>query len=167
MRPDLTPMFPELKPEEMGELQDLLVQLDARILALAKDLGAYLGAAFSYPELRLFDRQDDGLLSATPFSDSCQLSFEIEYPMRLGQVYAPLPVPPWIINSAVDVLCDEQPPRVDVCMHSLLHIEGCGTTPRGTLDAFGRQVQAVRDDVLSRPASDMTNARHSELPARN
>ena len=166
-RPDLTPIFPELQPSDVAELQELLVQLNARIVTLSTDVGAHIDQAFAYPELRLFDRQNDGLLSATPFSPSCQLSFEIEYPMRPGEVYAPLPVPPWIITSEVAVLCDEQPPRVDVCMHTLLRIEGCGTTPRGTLEAFGRHIQAVRDDVLSRPASEITEARHSDLPARD
>lgn len=162
-RPSLGALFGVLSASDEKELMDQILHAQELIHQLVSSTAEQIGASFAYPEIKLFVREKDALLSSAPFSELCGFQFEIGFVMG-EEWYAPEKPPPWLVESSVYVLCDRQPPHTDHCIHDLIFLGDRAYSSKEAIAMFQRQISEIGRQVGARPVEDLIAARHDALP---
>jgi len=163
-RPDLTPLFGPLSPEEQQRILDLLLGVDERLTALAEAASLHVGVPYKHTGLDLWTGAGDPDISGGPSGDAGDIWFEIQMPFddSTGTSYPP---PPWIVDSRVIVFCADPQQFEDPPTHVLAGVVTEADTPTAAVETLAAHVDTLRLEILNRKASEFTASLHANLVA--
>lgn len=162
-RPDLSPLFGQMSSEDHDRIRDLLLQLDDRLVALARDATEWVGRIYEHTGLGLYVRDRDAEIAGGPFGVAGDIWFEISYgyDVNTGKQC----IPPWIVDSRISIYCSDEDLRDPHyhCIHELISLEEETYTPVSTVETLARHIDVVGLEIRKWKPAVYINSLHTDL----